>query len=185
MSRKQIIGYGVLATVVLFVIIYISSVFGYRSDCVNFEQMIPAKYDDNRNQYDNGWKRLKEMTQVKDMYAEDLRKIFDDTMKNRYGKDGTKAMFQFIQEHNPTLAPEVYTKIQAAIEAWRISFAADQKELRDMKAQYGMVRNGTRAVFVGFWFSFPHIDLNKYDIVTSDATEAAFATKRTDEIKLH
>jgi hypothetical protein len=31
---------------------------------------------------------------------------------------------------------------------------------------------------------FPHIDLSKYDIVTSDRTEKAFTTKKDEAIKL-
>jgi hypothetical protein len=33
-------------------------------------------------------------------------------------------------------------------------------------------------------FNFPHIDLDKYGIVTSERTEDAFNSKKADEIKL-
>lgn len=32
---------------------------------------------------------------------------------------------------------------------------------------------------------YPHIDMSKFDIVTSDKTQQDFDSKRADELKLH
>ena len=37
---------------------------------------------------------------------------------------------------------------------------------------------------MGFLFSFPKIDMDKIQILTSDQTEDAFKSKKADEIKL-
>lgn len=47
-----------------------------------------------------------------------------------------------------------------------------------------VVLNSNRGAFVGFLFSFPKIDMDKIQILTSDQTEDAFKSKKADEIKL-
>ena len=177
----------VLSMVLVFVIFvfgYGCSAFDFRSDCVRSEASIKAQYDQNKNSYDNMWKKFKEMAQVPDMYANDLKKLYDGAIKARYGDDGSKAMFQFIQEHNPNLDSAVYTKLQAAIESGRNSFQAEQASLIDRKREYETLLNGNRALFVNVWFEFPRINLNDYNIVTSDATEKAFHDGKSDNIQL-
>jgi hypothetical protein len=63
-------------------------------------------------------------------------------------------------------------------------FMAEQEQLLDKKRQYEVVLNSNRGAFVGFLFSFPKIEMDKIQILTSDQTEEAFKSKKTDEIKL-
>lgn len=184
MSKTTIAVLVVVGVLGFFIVSYIGSVFSFRQDCVNAEAGIVAQYDQNRNNYDNMWKRFKEMAQVPDAYAGKLKELFTDTVQARYGAEGSKAMFQFIQEQNPNLDASVYTKLQTAIEAGRTSFAADQKQLIDKKAQYEMLIKSNRALFVNWVLGYPKIDLSKYDIVTSATTEKAFETKQADEVRV-
>jgi hypothetical protein len=172
----------IFGVLVFFVIVFLAVALGYRSDCVRLEARIVAQYKQDQNNYDNMWKKFKEMAQVPGQYVEDMKKIWGDTMKGRYGADGSKAMFQFIKEHNPQLDSAVYTRLQAAIEAGRNSFAAEQQQLLDIKREYEVVLKGNRALFVGWLFSFPTLDLDKYDIVTSDETQRTFEEKKSNEI---
>lgn len=177
----------VLGFLVVFGIIFAGfgcTALSYRSDCVRMEAKVVAQYDQNRNNYDNMWKKFREMAQVPDKYAGDMKKMWADTMRARYGEGGSKALFQFIQEHNPQLDPSMYVKLESAIEAGRNSFAADQQQLIDVRRQYEVVLKDNRALFVGWIFSYPTIDLKKYDIVTSDKTDDAFRTKKSDEVDI-
>lgn len=176
--------WGILGIVVLFAVIYIAMVFGYRGDCVRAEAGIKAQYEQNQNNYDNMWKKFKEMTQVPDMYVADMKKLWDSAIQGRYGEGGSKAIVQFITEHNPQLDSAIYTKLQTAIEAGRNSFSADQQQLVDKKRQYEVVLLGNRALFVGFFFGFPTIDFDDYAIVTSDETQDAFKTRKSGRIEL-
>lgn len=181
---KKMVTFGILGVVALLAIVYLGSVLSFRTDCVRAEAGIKAQYEQNKNNYDNMWKKFKEMAQVTDMYSGDLKKLYDGTMQARYGEEGSKAMFQFIKEHNPQLDSAVYVRLQAAIEAGRNGFMADQQQLIDKKREYETVLGSNRALFVNMWLGFPHIDLDKYGIVTSERTDDAFKKKQDDEVKL-
>lgn len=183
-TNKSYVKMIVIGAIAMIVIAYAGCALSFRTDCVRAENGITAQYDQNKNNYDNMWKKFREMSQVPEMYVADLQKVYDSAMKARYGEEGSKAVFQFIHEHNPNLDSAVYVKLQSAIESGRNSFEADQKQLIDKKRQYADLLGGTRALVVGVWFGFPRIDLKKYDIVTSDETEKVFKDKKSDEIKL-
>ncbi len=181
---NKVIGFSILGVAVLLAVVFLGTALSYRSDCVRLENRVVAQYKQNQNNYDNMWKKFKEMAQVPEQYVEDMKKIWGDTMKGRYGEQGSQAVFQFIREHNPQLDAAVYTRLQAAIEAGRNGFAADQQQLIDIKREYATLLQGNTALFVGWMFGFPKIDLDKYDIVTSDQTEDAFKKKKADEVDI-
>jgi hypothetical protein len=131
------------------------------------------------------WKRIKESAQVPAMYASDLKKLYDGAISSRYGAGGSKAMFQFIKEHNPNLDASIYKQLQRTIEAGRKEFAAGQTILLDKKRVYeSHLRSNTGVVWAGV-LGYPTIDLDKFDIVTSGRTQDAFQSGRDDnELKL-
>lgn len=160
------------------------SLLGFRSGCVRAEAGIKAQYKQNQNNYDNMWKKFKELSQVPAMYVEDLKKVYDSAIKGRYGADGSKATMQWITEHNPNFDSAMYTKIQTAIEAGRNSFEADQKQLIAKKEQYEILLNGTTSLYANPIFNFPRIELDQFDIVTSDETQEVFRSGKSQEVKL-
>jgi hypothetical protein len=158
---------------------------GFSNDTNRFENQVKAKYTDNQNVYDNGWKKVKEMAQVPDMQVAGLKAIYDGVMKGRYGANGSQALLQMIKEDNPKLDQQTYIKIQIAVEDFHNEFQANQTQLISVKQSYeNYLTATTSGRFYNTFGKYPHIDLAKFDIVTSDKTQKDFDTKKADELKL-
>lgn len=180
---------GVGALVVISVLVFVGliisvSAWSWRNTAIDNETTITAQYKDNQNVYDNMWKSFREMAKVPAMYADKLKELYDSAIKSRYGGEGSRAMFQWLKEHNPNLDVSVYTQLQRAIEAGRTKFSASQTTLLDKKRVYERhLRHSFGPLWAGLW-GYPTINLDQFDIVTSDRTDKAFDTKKDDEIEL-
>ena len=182
--KGVLIGLGIFVGVLFLCgVILFFSVMGQNNEWVGLEEGVVTQYKQNQNNYDNYWKKIKEIAQVPEMYTTDLKKVYDSAIQGRYGND-KNLMFKFVKEHNPSFDSSLYTKIQQVIEAGRNSFEADQKTLLDKKRVYQIsLKKFPNSMIAGF-MGFPKIDLTKYDIVTSEETNKAFETKKADYIRI-
>lgn len=148
------------------------------------ENQIVATYKNNENilaQYSN---RIAEMAQVPEMQRDDLLAVYKETMAGRYGKDGSKAVFQWLKEQNPQLNNELYTRLQVSMEAGRKDFEVAQTELIDQRRSYDTERG---YLWRGFWIrvaGYPKIDLDKYKPITNTYASEAFENGKEDGITL-
>jgi hypothetical protein len=155
-----------------------------RNTMVRHENGIKAQYEQNQNSFSSMTNKVREMSQVPEMYTADLEKLTKTAIEGRYGEGGSKAVMQFIQEHNPTLDPSMYIRIQQAIESSRTQFATEQKTLLDKKMVYQNALDTFPENMVSGMFGFPRIDLDKYGIVINQETEDAFRTKKAEPMRL-
>lgn len=148
------------------------------------EQTIRATYEDNQNvlaQYSN---RIAEAAQVPAMQRDDLKEVVTAALDARYGEEGSRAMFQWIQEQNPTIDSTVYVELQRIIVAGRQDFQTAQTRLIDQKRVY---ETALGSFWQGTWMSiagYPRIDLDEFAIVTNARTEEAFSTGQEEPIQL-
>lgn len=148
------------------------------------ERSIVATDENNRNilaQYGN---RVAEAAQVPAMQRDDLTAVVTAALEGRYGDDGSRAVFQFIQEQNPQIDSTVYVQLQRMIEAGRIEFAAAQTKLVDQKRVY---ETSLGSFWQGTWMSvagYPRIDLDEYQIVSTARADEAFETGIEEPMQL-
>lgn len=185
MTKAFAIGLAILGLVVFTFVTLVLGYIGFSNTANGFEADIKAKYTDNKNVYDNGWKRVKELAQVPELQTEALQKLYDSALKSRYGAEGSRALFQFITEQNPQLDQSTFRAIQQNIESFRREFAANQTRLVSIKQQYERFLTATTGGrFYNTFGGYPRIDLSQFDIVTSEKTEQDFENKKSEPLNL-
>ena len=172
---------GILFTMIAFVaIMYIK----YHNMGVNFEKRLDGTWQENKVVLNTYTTKVQEVAQVPTMMKDDLSQIIEQTFQGRYGQDGSKAVFQFIQEQNLNLDPQLYRQIQQVMESGRNDFQVSQKVLIDVKMNY---QASLDYFWSGLWLGFagyPKVDLEKYKIVTLSEVEEKFESGKDSVIKL-
>jgi hypothetical protein len=144
------------------------------------EQQLQAKLEDNENVLAQYGQKISEMAQVPAMYTDDLTKVTREAIQGRYGEGGSKAVFQWIKEQNPTIDASLYGRIQQAIEAGRNEFKNSQTQLLDIRRSY---QTALGNFWQGLWLrvaGYPKTDLSKFKAVSTERAGRAFETGKED-----
>lgn len=172
-----------LALTVTLVAVLASSYVGAYNLGNRSEQSLEAALLHNKNVLSTYTLKIKEAAHVPEKYVEALEKVVKTALESRYGEQGSKAMFQFIQEQNPNVDPGLYAKLQQIIEAGRTDFKVAQDELIDKKRIY---QTALGSFWTGMWLritGYPKIDLASIKILTDATTDAAYEKGQQEEIK--
>jgi len=179
---------GVIIAIAIVLCLAVPAIFGYVS-AYNLgnrtENQLNAMLENNENIYANGTQKVIEIAQVPSMYAEQVSKVTREAIQGRYGQDGSKAVFQFLQEQNPQLDPAMFAKIQVVIEEFRNKFELAQRDMIDVKRMYNTQLG---SLWTGFWLGvagYPKVDMKKFEIVTTERARQTFDTKRDQGINLN
>lgn len=184
MKKVIIVMSAFIALVIAFVLTFAGLYISNANFANQAEKGIVAQHDVNKSVKSNYTQRIMEMAQIPTMYKDDLLEVVDATFEGRYGENGSKAVFQFIQENNLQVDSELYGRIQVSIEAGRNEFQANQARLIDMKRQY---ETAMGYVVQGFFINlagYPKIDLDKYSIILGSTIEDQFETGIDEKIQL-
>ena len=185
MKTAVIVALAMLALVILLGGSFALGYIGFGNTANNFENQIKAQFDQNKNVYDNGWKKVREVAQVPDMYADKVKEVFVASIQGRYGDGGAKATFLALKEANPTIDASLYAKIQLVVEQFHDQFEQNQARLISIKQEYqNYLTATTSGRFYNSFGGYPKLDLSKYQIVTSDKTETDFANHKAGELNL-
>lgn len=173
---------GVFGVMVAIVVGSYVSAYNYGNSA---ENELKAIKENNQNILAQYTQKVQEAAQVPGMMKDDVKEVVTAALSGRYGADGSKAVFQWIQEQNPTVDAQLYRKIQQIIEAGRDEFKMSQTRLIDAKRAYS---TNLGSLWKGMWMriaGYPKINLDDFKAVTNDYAEKAFATgKEEGPIKL-
>lgn len=140
------------------------------------EKNLSAALETNENILAQYSQKIMEATQVPEMMRDDIIEVTTAAIQGRYGPDGARATFQMITEQNPQVSPAVYVKLQQIIEAGRDEFKNGQTRMVDQKRVYEVALG---SFWQGFWLrtaGYPKVDMAKYRIVSTAATQETFRT---------
>lgn len=188
------------ASALILVLALVGMYVSFYNTAVKLENATVAQYEQNQNNYDKFWKSISEMSQVPDKYKEDFKEVLLGNTEARYGEGGSKATFQWIQEHSVNFDSGMYTKLMTAIEAGRRDFENNQKILLDKQRRYrdhlqtvrGSLFSGSRFPRQMSGPKAPTEDLDgdgrlsvlDYPIVTSQRTKRAFAEGEDEPLQV-
>lgn len=144
------------------------------------EAGLRAAQDQSRNVLAQAGQKIQEAAQVPGMQADDVARVTREAIQGRYGSKGSQATFQWLQEQNPKLGTEVYTKVQQIIEGSRKDFENAQERQLDIRRQY---EGALGSFWRGFWLGaagYPKVNLDDFNIVSTARADEAFHTKQED-----
>lgn len=167
-------GVGVLA-IVMVAIMWVT----YSNAEIRMRNAIVAKQTDNKNEMDNMWKQISQVTQVTDEQKKALMEIFNGYATARTGTNPGASLAKWIHEAIPNVDQSTFKNLQNIISAKRDGFVMRQKELLDLNREHdNQIDTFPSSLFVG---SRGKINIV---IVTSSRTEGAFQSGKDDDVSL-
>lgn len=169
---------GILAilTVVSFLVIGLISYVSNYNYGNRVEKQLAASWKNNENILSQYYLKVNEIAQVPTAYKDDLKEVYTAAIQGRYGENGSQAVFQWLQEQNPSIDSSMYIKLQQVMEAGRNEFQVAQTKLIDIKRGY---ETNLGYLWKGTWLSiagYPTVDLDKYTIISTGAAQESFET---------
>lgn len=150
------------------------------------EKTIKAEFTNLENVRSAYGLKVAEVAQVPTMYKDDVKEVVTAALEGRYGAEGSKAVFQFLHEQNPSLDVSVYRAVQQVVEAGRNEFKTSQTAFVDNLRAYETNRG---YLWKGFWLrvaGYPTAEFvaANYGIISDAATQEVFSKKVDSTIKL-
>jgi hypothetical protein len=161
---------------------------GYQSmhdTAITFENDIKALNTKSENVLSTTTIKIQDAVGLNKQYTNSLKEVVQAAVEGRYGKNGSQATMQWIQEQNPTVDSKLFLKVHDIIDGGGSEFKISQDRKIELCTQY----ETTRDYLVRGWLlkmaGFPKKDvLTMCRIVSDEATQNAFATgKREATIK--
>jgi len=129
------LGIGSTAGVVLTLLMIFVMNISYQNTYERIDQDILAQYKKIESNYEKMSRVILQQAGILNKYSSDFKDIYKGMMQGRYGKEGSKAMFQWIKEQNPQIDGALYAKLMTTVEAQRTGFDRQQSKVSAMVAE--------------------------------------------------
>ena len=178
MNKTVVAVIGLVGVLILTVIMFVGMYVTYSNAEVRLRNAIVAKQTDNKNEMDNMWKQISQVTQVTDEQKKALVEIFNGYATARTGNGGG-SLVKWVKEVVPNVDQSTFKNLQNIISAKRDGFVMRQKELLDLNREHdNQIDTIPSSLFVG---GRGKINIT---IVTSTRTENAFQSGKDDDTSL-
>lgn len=149
------------------------------NDEVRLRNQIGGKQEANKVTYDAAWKIVQQKAEVAETAKDGFADVFVQMTQARYQNESDQLLMRWVQESNPSFDMSLFRDLSSAIEAQRMGFARDQKELIDLKREHDNLRLTFPSSLIAG--GRPEADIT---IVTSGKTEETFSTGREDDVSV-
>jgi hypothetical protein len=174
---KWVIPVAAIGLVVIFALIIGGMWVSAHNREVSLRKSFENKQVDNKNEYDNMWKKISQVAEVTQEHKKALREIFEGHATARGGLGDGKAIMKWLHEAVPNVDLKTYENLQNIIVSARDRFTMRQKELLDIKRAHDtLLESFPSMLFVG------GRDELKAKIVTSTRTEKTFEEGKDDDV---
>lgn len=186
MSKTLAVVLGVVFVFILLPIaIFATSYISANNYGAKVEADLRAARDDNQNILAQYQQKILEVVQVPEMYKEDLKGILTAEMQGRYGSEGSKATFQWLQERALNFDSKLYSNVQDLIAGGRKDFERGQTRMIDIRkgydAQLGYFWRGMFLRLAGY----PKVNMSDFNPITTDRVEETYKNgKESSPLKL-
>jgi hypothetical protein len=145
---------------------------------IRLRNQMTAKQEDNKNEFDNMWKKIAQVAQVSEKDRSSLEQLFVRHAAARTS-DGGGELMKWVQESVPNVSSDTFTNLQNIITSSRDRYTMRQKEILDLKREHDNVRlTFPSSIVCG---GRPEI---KVVIVTSERTDKAFGSGKDEDVDL-
>ncbi|MFC1598822.1 hypothetical protein ACFL2U_02335 [Patescibacteria group bacterium] len=156
---------------------------GTYNSLVRQENGIEAVHEDMKNVHASIFNQIKSQGLTVEKYGDLVIQALEVSMSGRYGKTGSQAAMQWLKEENPTISPDVFTKLQTVIEVGYNKFESTQRSKIDRIRVYENSLEQFPSSLIASSFGFPRFDLAMYKVTISSAkTKKTFETGEMETI---
>jgi len=172
------LGLGGLAAIGLLIVIIMA--VSYSNKEVRLRKTVEAKQLDNKSEFDNMWKKIKQVAQVTDEAKNALIEIFQKHAAARSSGQQGGSLMLWVKESIPDAKAntELYKNLMNILTSSRDAWTMRQKELISLKNEYDILCESVPSK----WF------VTKRDIqitiITSTKTEKTFQEGKDDDVDL-
>ena len=157
---------------------------GTYNNLVSQENGIVAVHKDMQNVHASIFNQIKSQGLSVEKYGAMVTEALKVAVEGRYGKNGSQAAMQWIQEQNPTIDPKIMEKLQVTIEAGYNEFKSVQRTKLDRLRVYDNTLDSfiTGSIAKSF-MGFPKkVTDDMREVVSSAATKQMMETKEMETI---
>jgi hypothetical protein len=169
---------GILFVGVMGIIALVMS-FYYPNKEIDLRTQTEAQQKKCEAYFDKMWKIIKQEAGVTEQYKDAFMEIYPKLIEGRYSQ-GDGSLMKWITESNPEFKTSLYEKLMQSIEIERTGFFNEQTRLIDINREHSALLQKKPSR----WFISSDKKPIKIIVVTSSATDKAYATGKEDDVEL-